>query len=137
MVTEADALLLTLPLCSIHLCAFETHNARRHSEVRDVRIADVIKFENDGSTMVFRHPSEDFNTLSQLIVHESQEAVLFRDGQALDLFRAGRHTLTTQNIPLLGKLVNLPLRWSVALPLRSLLHQPHHHPRFKLGRWQY
>lgn len=108
MVTEADALLLTLPLCSIHLCAFETHNARRHSEVRDVRIADVIKFENDGSTMVFRHPSEDFNTLSQLIVHESQEAVLFRDGQALDLFRAGRHTLTTQNIPLLGKLVNLP-----------------------------
>ena len=73
-----------------------------------MKIADVIKFENNDGAMVYRHPAEDFNTLSQLIVHETQEAILFRDGQALDLFKAGRHTLSTQNIPLLGKLVNLP-----------------------------
>lgn len=42
------------------------------------------------------------------IVHESQEAILFRDGQALDLFGLGRHTLHTQNISLLRKLINLP-----------------------------
>jgi membrane protease subunit (stomatin/prohibitin family) len=42
---------------------------------------------------------------SQLIVQESQVAVFFRDGQALDGFRPGRHTLTTENLPALGKLV--------------------------------
>lgn len=41
-------------------------------------------------------------------MHESQEAIFFLNGQALDLFGPGRHTLETQNIPLLGKLINLP-----------------------------
>ena len=45
--------------------------------------------------------------MSQLIVHESQEAVFFSDGQALDSFRAGRYTLETKNIPLISKLRNL------------------------------
>ena len=45
--------------------------------------------------------------MSQLIVHESQEAVFFSDGQALDSFRAGRYTLETKNIPLISKLCNL------------------------------
>lgn len=44
--------------------------------------------------------------MTQLIVHESQEAVFFLNGEALDLFGAGRHTLETQNIPKLGKLIN-------------------------------
>lgn len=70
------------------------------------RIADVIKYEGDNSTFVWKHPCEDFNNLTQLIVHESQEAVLVLNGQALDLFGAGRHTLETQNIPKLGKLLN-------------------------------
>lgn len=69
-------------------------------------IVDVIKYEGDNSTFIWKHPSEDFNTMSQLIVHESQEAVFFLNGQALDLFGPGRHTLTTQNIPLVGKLLN-------------------------------
>ena len=37
---------------------------------------------------------------SQLIVNESQEAVFFKDGQALDLFGSGRHMLQTDNLPL-------------------------------------
>lgn len=73
-----------------------------------MKIADVIKYEGEHGTLVWKSPAEDFNTMSQLIVHESQNAVLFKDGQALDLFGAGRHTLKTANIPLLGKLVNLP-----------------------------
>ena len=44
--------------------------------------------------------------MTQLIVHESQEAIFFMNGEALDLFGAGRHTLETQNIPNLGKLIN-------------------------------
>ena len=70
------------------------------------KIIDVIKYEGDNSTFIWKHPSEDFNIFSQLIVHESQEAVFFKNGQALDLFGPGRYTLETQNIPILGQLLN-------------------------------
>lgn len=70
------------------------------------KIADTIKYEGDNSTFIWKHPCEDFNSLTQLIVHESQEAIFFMNGQALDLFGAGRYTLETQNIPLLGKALN-------------------------------
>lgn len=69
-------------------------------------IAEIIKYEGDNSTFIWKHPSEDFNSLTQLIVHESQEAVFFANGQALDLFGPGRYTLETQNIPKIGKLLN-------------------------------
>ena len=70
------------------------------------QIADIIKYEGDNSTFIWKHPCEDFNSLTQLIVHESQEAIFFMNGQALDLFGPGRYTLETQNIPKLGKLLN-------------------------------
>lgn len=69
-------------------------------------IADVIKYEGDNSTFIWKHPCEDFNSTTQLIVHESQEALFFMNGQALDLFGPGRHTLETENIPLLSKFIN-------------------------------
>ncbi len=62
----------------------------------------------DNETLVWKHPIEDFNMGSQLIVHESQEAIFFRDGQALDLFGPGRYTLETQQLPILEKLYSLP-----------------------------
>lgn len=71
-------------------------------------IAEVIKYEGDNSTFIWKHPVEDFNTGTQLIVHESQEAVFFMNGQALDLFGPGRHLLETQNIPLIGKFFRRP-----------------------------
>ena len=71
-------------------------------------IAEVIKYEGDNSTFVWKHPAEDFNTNSQLIVHESQEAVFFLNGQPMDLFGSGKYTLETQNIPLLNKIINIP-----------------------------
>ena len=70
------------------------------------QIADIIKYEGDNSTFIWKHPCEDFNSMTQLIVHESQEAIFFMNGQALDLFGAGRYTLETQNIPLIGKALN-------------------------------
>ena len=75
-------------------------------EMRMDTIAQIIKYEGDNSTFIWKHPGEDFNSLSQLIVHESQEAVFFMNGQALDLFGPGRYTLETQNIPRLGKILN-------------------------------
>jgi membrane protease subunit (stomatin/prohibitin family) len=71
-----------------------------------VKIADVIKYEGDNTTFIWKHPVEDFNIGAQLIVHESQEAVFFMNGQALDLFGPGRHMLETQNMPLVGKFFN-------------------------------
>ena len=71
-----------------------------------MKIADIIKYEGDNSTFIWKHPCEDFNYLTQLIVHESQEAIFFMNGQALDIFGAGRYTLETQNIPLIGKVLN-------------------------------
>ena len=53
-------------------------------------IADIIKYEGNNTTFVWKHPAEDFNCLTQLIVHESQEAVFFMNGQAQDVFGPGR-----------------------------------------------
>ena len=70
------------------------------------QIADIIKYEGDNSTFIWKHPLEDFNSMTQLIVHESQEAVFFMNGQVFDVFGAGRYTLETQNIPKVGKYLN-------------------------------
>ena len=78
------------------------------------RIFDVIEYPSEmRDEIVHRFPETgigDFRIGSQVIVRESQAAVFFRDGVALDVFRAGRHTITTANIPLLvnliGKLFN-------------------------------
>ena len=70
------------------------------------KIAEIIKYEGDNSTFIWKHPIEDFNSMTQLIVHESQEAIFFMNGEALDLFGAGRYTLDIQNIPKLGRAIN-------------------------------
>ena len=70
------------------------------------KIAELIKYEGDNSTFIWKHPCEDFNSLTQLVVHESQEAIFFMNGMALDTFSAGRYTLETQNIPLIGRALN-------------------------------
>jgi membrane protease subunit (stomatin/prohibitin family) len=70
---------------------------------------EVIEFLDDsGVTLVKRMPENgtlEIKWGSQLTVRESQEAVFFRDGKALDVFGAGRHILKTQNIPVIGKWV--------------------------------
>ena len=71
-----------------------------------IGIAQVIKYEGDNTTFIWKHPVEDFNSGTQLIVHESQEAVFYMNGQALDSFGPGRYTLETQNMPLLSRIFN-------------------------------
>jgi excisionase family DNA binding protein len=67
------------------------------------RIFDVIEYPNEmAKEIVHRFPEEgfgDFRIGSQVIVRESQNAVFFRDGNALDIFKPGRHTIATANIP--------------------------------------
>lgn len=70
---------------------------------------EVIEFlDNSGNRMAQRVPNEGSAEIkwgAQLTVRESQEAVFFRDGKALDIFKPGRHVLQTQNIPGIGKWV--------------------------------
>ncbi|MGD2058837.1 MAG: SPFH domain-containing protein [Anaerolineales bacterium] len=73
------------------------------------RIFDVVEYPNEmREEIVHRFPEEtagDFRIGSQVIVRESQNAVFYRDGKALDVFGPGRHTITTANIPLLIDLI--------------------------------
>jgi membrane protease subunit (stomatin/prohibitin family) len=73
-----------------------------------MNITEIIKYEGPNNVLVWKHPAEDFNTTSQLIVAQTQKAALFYNGQICDIFEAGRHELKTGNIPLLNRLVNLP-----------------------------
>jgi membrane protease subunit (stomatin/prohibitin family) len=72
---------------------------------------EIIEWLDDtGKEMVHREPqsgSGEFRIGSQLVVRESQEAVFFRDGKAMDSLGPGRHTLTTQNIPILAGLADM------------------------------
>lgn len=71
-------------------------------------IVEVVKYNGPSDVFAWKYPSEELGTWTQLIVNESQEAVLFKSGKALDVFQSGRHTLDTANIPILSKLIDLP-----------------------------
>ena len=69
------------------------------------RVFDIVEYVDEaGTEMVHRIPergSGDFRIGSQVIVRDSQAAVFYRDGRALDVFGPGPHTIATANIPLL------------------------------------
>ena len=75
-------------------------------------LIDVIQHPSERSDeIVFRVPQQgagEFKFGSQLIVREGQAAVFFRDGKALDVFGPGRHTLSTNNLPLLTGIMGVP-----------------------------
>lgn len=72
-------------------------------------IIDVVKWDpTENDEYAWKFPSQELSTWTQLIVNESQEAVLVRGGQMEGPFGPGRHTLSTENLPVLSKLLNLP-----------------------------
>jgi excisionase family DNA binding protein len=75
------------------------------------RIIDVVEVPNQQKDEMVRRLPEygagDFRFGSQVIVRESQQAVFFRDGKALDTFGPGRHTITTANAPILSQLIGM------------------------------
>ena len=103
--TAKTASTYTCPVCD---CENDVQERLVTEKIKHDGLASIIKYEGDNETLVWKHPIEDFNLGSQLIVHESQEAIFFKDGQALDLFGPGRYTLETQQLPMLEKLYKLP-----------------------------
>lgn len=71
-------------------------------------IVDVLKFNSDASIFAWKYPNSELATWTQLIVNESQEAILVKNGQIADVFGPGRYVLSTDNIPVLQKLINIP-----------------------------
>lgn len=73
-------------------------------------IIDLVQWNPEASVNVYawRFPHSNLSTYTQLIVHESQEAVLFSKGQVVGKFGPGKHTLSTENLPILRSLFGLP-----------------------------
>lgn len=105
LAADKNAMEYTCPLCDTEI---DVQQQIAKEEVKKKGVISVIKYEVGNDVFVWKHPIEDFNLGSQLIVHESQEAIFFKDGQALDLFGAGRYTLATQNLPVLEELYKFP-----------------------------
>lgn len=71
-------------------------------------IVEVVKYNGKPNIMAWKYPSEELGTWTQVIVNETQEVVFVKEGKVLDVLKAGRHTLSTENIPILSKVINLP-----------------------------
>jgi len=69
---------------------------------------DMLKWDTTNDQFAWKHPEQNLSTFTQLIVHETQEAVLFSKGKLMAKFGPGKHTLDTENIPLLRTLFGLP-----------------------------
>ena len=96
-------------------------------------LVQILKYEGDNSIFVWKHPKTNFNTFSQLIVHQNQEAVFFKNGQALDLFQAGKYTLSTDNIPILRSVISIPTGGKTPFQCEVYFINKTHHMAIKWG----
>lgn len=71
-------------------------------------IIDLVKWDGSPQLLAWKYPSQDLSTWTQLVVNESQEAYVVRGGVYDGPFGAGRHTLSTENLPLLREVIGLP-----------------------------
>lgn len=69
---------------------------------------DVVQWHGTPDIFAWRFPESNLTTLTQLIVNQSQEAILFRKGAMFAKFGPGKHTLSTENIPVLENLYGIP-----------------------------
>jgi membrane protease subunit (stomatin/prohibitin family) len=83
-------------------------------------IIDLVKWEPNSKDQflsayfpneqvyAWKFPATNLSTNTQLIVAESQEAVLFSKGQIIGKFGPGKYTLNTENLPILRNLFGIP-----------------------------
>jgi membrane protease subunit (stomatin/prohibitin family) len=71
-------------------------------------IIDVVKYQAEENEYVWKFPSSDLRIGTQVVVNPAQHAFFIKGGLILDEFTSGTHTVKTENIPLLNKIINLP-----------------------------
>ena len=72
-------------------------------------LIDVVEWQpTSNDVFAYKFPNSNLSTATQLIVRESQEAVLFSKGELMGKFGPGKHQLTTENLPILRKLYGIP-----------------------------
>lgn len=90
-------------------------------------VAEVIQYGGSPDTLVWKHPVENMNATSQLVVDETHEALLVANGNAADLFGPGSHTLSVPNIPLLRRIVSIPTNGVTPYPCKVYFINRVHH----------
>ena len=96
---------IACPVCDAKI---DVANVLQKQRVTESNLISAIKYEGNNDTLIWKHPIENFNAGTQLIVHESQVAVFFRDGIAMDTFPSGAYTLNAKSLPLIGQLSKMP-----------------------------
>ena len=96
-------------------------------------LIDVVQWNSGAGEIISRFPEGAISFGAQLIVAENQEAILFKEGRALDSFGPGRHTLKTGNIPILEKLVNIPFGGNTPFPAEVYFIAKSEIPNLKWG----
>ncbi len=99
-------------------------------------LIDVAEWKNSQGEVIYRFPEGAVSMGGQLIVMEHQEAILFKEGRAMDGFGPGRHTLKTGNIPILEKLINLPFGGKSPFPAEIYFVNKTEIPNLKWGTKQ-
>ncbi|MGH2622950.1 MAG: SPFH domain-containing protein, partial [Sphingobacterium sp.] len=77
------------------------------SPTSNVPFLEIIEWvEHHPNIMMWKVPDGDkeIKNGAKIIVRESQQAILLNEGTFADVFQAGTHTLTTQNIPILSRI---------------------------------
>jgi len=95
----------------LHFPFFLVSFAFYNLNINAMAIIDSVSWSpNDASKTVFayKYPQTNLSTYTQLVVQESQEAILFSKGQLLQKFGPGKYTLSTENIPILRSLYGIP-----------------------------
>ncbi len=95
-------------VCLVCDAKFNPRKEYAKSKLEHVLELNVIKYEGDNDTFVWKHPAEDFNIGSKLIVHQTQEAIFFKDGKIAGRFEGGKYTLNTDSLPFLKVFQNMP-----------------------------
>ena len=104
----------------------------------------TIESKNTNNYLIWKHPNRNLSIGSQIIVNESEEALLFENGQLLHVLKAGKHKIDSGNIPgldgiirrsagnipvikidtwFVNKIVSTDYKWGIQLQVKDNTHQ--------------
>lgn len=71
-------------------------------------IKSIYWNQSNPEIFIYKYPFNNITLGSVLTVQEGQQAYFYKNGCLYDSFEPGRHTLSSANLPLLQKIINLP-----------------------------